>query len=245
MNRLFVLAGLVAALLASCKPPEESNYKSIIGAVLIDPEVPLISRSVIVVAGARIRAIGQQASTPIPAGADKVDGAGKFLIAAPVTIPTTNSKVVMLSDAQREVDNGATTLEGMIADTSELDQEFLHKLRDLRVVFIPKLATIERTPQQISVARVNTKNLADAGVLIAADNPADWNALAEAGLTPAQIVAAVTRNAARAAGKEGEFGGLETGYRASVWLLRSNPLEDVAALSQVELTIEDGEWGKP
>jgi imidazolonepropionase-like amidohydrolase len=65
----------------ACKPPEESLQKAIIGAVLIDGTGgPPISNSVVIVAGTRIRAIGNRANMPIPAGVEKINGAGKFLV---------------------------------------------------------------------------------------------------------------------------------------------------------------------
>jgi len=75
------LSALAALFLAGCKPPEESLQRAIIGAVLIDGTGgPPISNSVVIVAGTRIRAIGNRASMPIPAGVDKINGAGKFLV---------------------------------------------------------------------------------------------------------------------------------------------------------------------
>ncbi|PYT20889.1 MAG: hypothetical protein DMG58_33115 [Acidobacteria bacterium] len=41
---------------------------------------PPISNSVVIVAGTRIRAIGNRANMPIPAGVEKINGAGKFLV---------------------------------------------------------------------------------------------------------------------------------------------------------------------
>jgi imidazolonepropionase-like amidohydrolase len=71
---------LVLAL-AGCKPSEETRLKAIVGAVLIDGEGgPPVSDSVLVVAGSRVRASGPRANVPIPAGAEKVNGAGKFLL---------------------------------------------------------------------------------------------------------------------------------------------------------------------
>ncbi len=75
------LLALAALCLPACKPPEESIQKAIIGAVLIDGAGgPPISNSVVIVAGTRIRAIGNRANMPIPAGVEKIDGAGKFLV---------------------------------------------------------------------------------------------------------------------------------------------------------------------
>jgi imidazolonepropionase-like amidohydrolase len=67
--------------LPGCKPPEESLQKAIIGAVLIDGTGgPPVSNSVVIVAGSRIRAIGNRANMPIPAGVEKINGAGEFLV---------------------------------------------------------------------------------------------------------------------------------------------------------------------
>jgi len=73
---------LIAALcLSACKPPEESQQKAIIGAVLIDGTGgPPRSDSVVIVAGSRIRAVGNRTNMPIPAGVEKIDGMGRFLV---------------------------------------------------------------------------------------------------------------------------------------------------------------------
>jgi imidazolonepropionase-like amidohydrolase len=72
---------LTALFLAGCKPPEESVQKAIIGAVLIDGTGgPPFSNSVVIVAGSRIRAVGNRANMSIPAGVEKINGAGKFLV---------------------------------------------------------------------------------------------------------------------------------------------------------------------
>ncbi|HXI42793.1 MAG TPA: amidohydrolase family protein [Bryobacteraceae bacterium] len=72
---------MAALCFIACKPPEESLQKAIIGAVLIDGTGgPPISNSVVIVAGHRIRAIGNRANMPIPAGVEKINGAGKFLV---------------------------------------------------------------------------------------------------------------------------------------------------------------------
>ena len=70
-----------ALCLLGCKPPEESQQKAIIGAVLIDGTGgPPRSDSVVIVAGSRIRAVGNRANMPIPAGVEKINGMGKFLV---------------------------------------------------------------------------------------------------------------------------------------------------------------------
>jgi len=75
------LAVVAALFLFACKPPEESLQKAIIGAVLIDGTGgPPLSNSVVIVAGSRIRAVGNRANMPIPAGVEKINGAGRFLV---------------------------------------------------------------------------------------------------------------------------------------------------------------------
>jgi imidazolonepropionase-like amidohydrolase len=72
---------LTALFVDGCKPPEESIQKAIIGAVLIDGTGgPPISDSVVIVAGSRIRAVGNRANMPIPAGVEKISGMGRFLL---------------------------------------------------------------------------------------------------------------------------------------------------------------------
>jgi imidazolonepropionase-like amidohydrolase len=64
-----------------CKPSEDSNVKAIVGAVLIDGTGGgPVTDSVVVIAGSRIRAVGSRANVPIPAGSEKIDGRGKFLL---------------------------------------------------------------------------------------------------------------------------------------------------------------------
>ncbi|MBK5291461.1 MAG: amidohydrolase family protein [Acidobacteriia bacterium] len=241
-------ASLTLLAMVGCKPPEDSRMKAIIGAVLIDPASPPISRSVIVIAGSRIRLVGEQAHTPVPAGSDKINGAGKFLIASPVVIPNLDQlpRVHTLAEVKKQMEAGATVLAGMIADTSEPEQHLIQRMRDLRVVFVPQLHAMSATDSSYVVTLANTKKLAQAGVLIAAsagpDALREWALLGQAGLTPEQILTAATVNAARAAKLAGETGSLVAGLRADLLLLSANPLEDAANMSKVERRLTQGEW---
>jgi imidazolonepropionase-like amidohydrolase len=86
MPRYAALA-LLSLALCACKPSDEGHVKAIIGAVLIDGSGgPPVTNSVVVVAGDRIRAAGPHSSVPIPEDADKVDGAGNFLVPALVDV---------------------------------------------------------------------------------------------------------------------------------------------------------------
>jgi hypothetical protein len=236
-------------LLGACKPSDETRLTAIIGAVLIDASgAPPLSRSVLVIAGSRVRLIGEQASTPVPAGADKINGAGKFLIAAPVEIPDSLPEIRTLAEAVARIDSGVTALSGMVLDTEEFEESLLKKWRDLQVVFVPRLHRYSDADE--ARARRNVRKLASAGVAIAAGNgpqaEQEWAKLQQAGLSPAEVVAAVTRNAARAANRTSELGTLEPGKTASLWLLNANPLESAANLSaaKAERIMTAGVWSR-
>src|ERR1041384_5321173 len=76
-----VLSLVFLIVLGACKPSEMSHSKAILGAVLIDGSGgPPLSDSVVFVAGGRIRAAGASSNVPVPAEADRINGAGKFIV---------------------------------------------------------------------------------------------------------------------------------------------------------------------
>jgi len=64
--------------------------------------------------------------------------------------------------------------------------------------------------------------------------------MAEAGMTPMQIMVAATRNAARVCGLGSQLGTLEAGKAADVLVVNGNPLSDLEALTAVRLVIHRG-----
>lgn len=92
---------LLPLLLCSCKPPEDSHMKVIIGAVMLDGNGgPPLSNSVVVTSGAEIREAGSSSNVPIPAEADKIDGSGRFLVPGFVDVsPQTKASVVFLKQS--------------------------------------------------------------------------------------------------------------------------------------------------
>jgi hypothetical protein len=76
MNR--ILVGLVSALLCACVSPQESGVKVIVGAKL-----GAIDYSVVVIANGKFQAIGPQATTPVPKGAEIIRGLGMTIEPAP------------------------------------------------------------------------------------------------------------------------------------------------------------------
>jgi imidazolonepropionase-like amidohydrolase len=68
--------------------------------------------------------------------------------------------------------------------------------------------------------------------------------LSGAGLSNMDVLRAATARAAEALGRD-DLGTIEPGKRADVLLLRSNPLDDVAALRDIERVVADGKAFDP
>lgn len=62
----------------------------------------------------------------------------------------------------------------------------------------------------------------------------------EIGLTPQEVLVTATINPARLFGEPGETGRIEIGQRADLILVRSNPLEDISAVRELESVIANG-----
>src|SRR2546421_11207812 len=75
--------GLAAWMLAVV-PCQAADVTAIIGATVVYPDRDLpsavASNSTVIIAGSRIEAIGPAASTPVPAGAARIDGKGKWVV---------------------------------------------------------------------------------------------------------------------------------------------------------------------
>src|SRR5256885_12875124 len=75
--------GLAAGMLAvvTC---QAADITAIVGATVVYPDRDLPSavapNSTVVIAGSRIEAIGPAGSTPVPAGAARIDGKGKWVV---------------------------------------------------------------------------------------------------------------------------------------------------------------------
>lgn len=103
----------------------------------------------------------------------------------------------------------------------------------------------------------NAKRLWDAGVVVAAGSDAgnigtfhaaglhdELALLVQAGLTPAQALAAATVNAARVMGRS-DLGAVEPGKLADLVVLGANPLDDVGNARRVDLVVKDGVAHRP
>src|SRR6267378_3951662 len=75
--------GLAAWMLAAV-PCQAADVTAIVGATVVHPDRDLpsavASNSTVIIAGSRIESIGPTGSTPVPAGAKRIDGKGKWVV---------------------------------------------------------------------------------------------------------------------------------------------------------------------
>ena len=86
LKHFFALALLAAT--AGCVQPEAAPVKIIVGATLVEPgRGAVIEHSIVVVDDGVIKAVGPQASVPVPQGSRKISGLGRFLYPLDATQP--------------------------------------------------------------------------------------------------------------------------------------------------------------
>ena len=106
---------------------------------------------------------------------------------------------------------------------------------------------------RIPTMQANLKTLWDAGVIVSAGTDAgnigtphgpalhrELELMAEAGLTPGQVLVAATRNAARVFAQKPDFGTIVPGNRADLLILDADPLADVRALRAIHRVVLGG-----
>jgi imidazolonepropionase-like amidohydrolase len=62
----------------------------------------------------------------------------------------------------------------------------------------------------------------------------------QADMTPMQIIVAATKNAAHVCNLEEQIGTLEPGKIADILIVAGNPLEDMQALTDVQMVVHNG-----
>src|SRR6266853_3910699 len=74
----------VAAWMLAVVPCRAADVTAIVGATVVYPDRDLpsavASNSTVIISGGRIEAIGPASSTPVPAGAVRIDGKGKWVV---------------------------------------------------------------------------------------------------------------------------------------------------------------------
>ena len=83
MNRAILV--LAITVLASCGSPSDSSPAKVIVGAQLDPGQgnPRLEHSVIVIRDGKFQAVGPQASTPVPKGAQITSGKGKLVTPDP------------------------------------------------------------------------------------------------------------------------------------------------------------------
>ena len=120
----------------------------------------------------------------------------------------------------------------------------------------PELTARPRRPPSAEAARTaaqNLQRLASAGVTIAAGTDAgnigtlhgpsifrELRLMADAGLTPAAVLAAATSGGARVMGREKDLGALAPGRLADLLILDRDPLADVGNLEAIHRVVKGG-----
>src|SRR5437879_13620013 len=116
-------------------------------------------------------------------------------------------------------------------------------------------AALDKINKTYAVALPNLKKLEDAVVTIAAGTDAgnigtihgpalfrEFQLMKQAGLTPMQILQSATANAAKLFGGEtgAHIGKAENGYFADLFILKSNPVDDVKNASDIDTVMKNG-----
>ncbi len=135
---------------------------------------------------------------------------------------------------------------GSLFDMYELDYD---ELGDRQ-----KKLIVEKKPiRQDSLLMKNLKKIWDYGITVAAGTDAgnlgvihgpslfhEFMYMAEAGLTPYQILKSATLNGAKLLGNENKLGSIESGKLADIVILNSNPLDDILNTSDVFAVMKNG-----
>jgi imidazolonepropionase-like amidohydrolase len=113
---------------------------------------------------------------------------------------------------------------------------------------------LDRWRRALAMAQQNLKTLVDAGVRVGFGSDsgpvARWEGyfehremelMAEAGLTPAQIIQIATRNSAEILGIEADYGTIEAGKMAEFLVLGANPLENISNTKTLEQVWQNGQ----
>lgn len=81
----------------------------------------------------------------------------------------------------------------------------------------------------------------DAGVTKHGNNMRELEFYVEFGLTPTEAIVAATVNAAELLGMEEDLGTLQAGFFADFIASKSNPLNDISALREIDIVVKSGE----
>ena len=106
----------------------------------------------------------------------------------------------------------------------------------------------------LDFAKINVKKMSDFGIKLAvgtdAGNPAvffgpsvhrEMELMAEAGISPAEVIKAATVNAAEILGKGDKLGTISAGKLADILIVEGNPLENIQNTQNIYMVIKNGQ----
>jgi len=247
-RRVYCVGGI--AWLTSCRPPEPPTLlKAVVGGLAIDPGGETFLNSVILVAGSHFLTLGPGEEVSVPPGTMSWSAKNRFVVPAPVELQPGRvpmPRMGTLAQCKAVMINAPEAVEEIVSDADELPAELVKRLARADTIVAPRLARLAESPVHLERALKHTRTLLDAGVRLASfgdrDALTEWRLLAKAGLTPRQVLESATVHAARMARIQDAAGSLRAGYRASLWILRSDPLTDTNHLGSVDAIMLDGAW---
>lgn len=164
-----------------------------------------------------------------------------------------------VADLETALEAGADGIEHLPGD-EPITWETARRLAERGVVVDPTLGRAERLmpvsaerPRQVRQLHSNLLRLYRSGVTLVAGSeaphagPFGWSlheelrGLVEAGVAPADAIAAATVLAARHLGADDRLGSLAPGMTADLIAVRGDPLTDIYALSDLYLVVADGQ----
>jgi imidazolonepropionase-like amidohydrolase len=133
---------------------------------------------------------------------------------------------------------GVTTVEHGVRSGNRVDEATLQALVDNAVVYVPTLG--QEPDGHLAIPALHA-----AGVVFGVGTDVDdyhdeRGRLAAAGVPPAEVLVAATRNGARALHRDAELGTIEQGKLADVVLVRGEPWTDIADARDVAVVVQDG-----
>lgn len=249
MKRAFLVC--VCAVGLGCHSEDSVPKKAVVGGTALDAK-SVVEHSVIIVAGEQIQAVGTMANTPVPATAEKVEGRDRFIVPAFVREPPDfpSEPVTTYDEFMKRVASGDRVVYGMVQDREVEDPRWFTSVRQSEVRIVPRLSRLKPDSEEFRIAAANTKKLADALAhivvlapkLVPAEIFDEFATLEKIGLTPDQILAAATLEAALAL-EDGDSGLLLPQKRASLLVLGGDPRKKLSNFRLIERVMVNGTWG--
>jgi imidazolonepropionase-like amidohydrolase len=164
-----------------------------------------------------------------------------------------SAHVTTSPDVPRALDAGVDDLAHMVVDTPSA--ELLARVAREGVVWIPTLELwhyVGYNHEPRAVANLSRFLAAGGTVALGTDYNGydapfqlgmpvmEMELMAQAGMSPMEIIVAATATAARACNRDADLGTIEVGKIADLVVVRGDPLQDIRAMADVRLVLRSG-----